>query len=906
MANMTYFRRPKLIGTSLARVAAPELRGDLRRKNADGVSAVPYFDGLPSTGGTFIVVSSTNSTTVNLTATSGVSPFSTVLNELNSSLAAIDVLAFDSGGCVGLRFIGTDPGSAWVSVTGGTAAVGIGFNYAVKTYRSDAGDIASSPEGRIGNPFGSTLPVGGENFDTNSITRAFGRLMSNSDVLYSEAVREEVVVKKIGSFVGDGSSTYLDVETLSPGTRVFTGTYPIATPLFSGGADEIKTSLASYFFLVDQATHQPSWQAINDVRVGASSVLGVEQTVVAATPITSITAGEIVGLSSTTGVVSGDLVLISGATNGKWRNNGFRWVVDYVIDSTNLVLRPMSKKELELVATAAVEGQPITELSSDLDVGETYGTITVRRSNFTPNARLYLDNVVPVGQTVDVYAAVPQSKRDRDQYSSASALRAVAGDLTRTKGEIENAVLSRPNVRLSGASVIWDSFWIRRQGRVFRIPSGSMARPAAERTIAWNVATNGIVALSAPPATEHIILGYVWPDPDARGAIDVARVEVLETAILSVGSGGEFPDIASAVAWIKNHPNVLVAGSETKRYELLLLSDQSVTSQIDVGSAIPSGVELVIRGANSSILIENPTTGPRPATFSYFLLSSQRMLRLENVSIRIETPADWSVADTGAVSTIAWVTLDNVQTVTSVGDPILSLFKRSIVGPAPTGEGTTSFHILGDAASLVFRQGSAVDYAAFSIGPASGSVLSYSHLQGGNTLHAFQYADSGITLKAFGESDGVLTRANIRTLTTGVDADGLHTHPAILTAAQSAAETYTDEQFASTVWTAPTLVNGWQGGAAGSAPRFGKDASDVVHFKGYVVSDSSTPVALMFTLPAGSRPLAVRQFAIVRNGASTFYALVVNPDGRVELSAFTLPGTSEQFFLDGVAFLAEQ
>src|SRR5690606_10591113 len=124
--------------------------------------------------------------------------------------------------------------------------------------------------------------------------------------------------------------------------------------------------LAHLFFLIDTETKQVSQCRVTGVTNSgtAANLLGADQTVVPATAITSIENGSLVrcpaGHFLGSGVLPGDYATISGAGNLQpFSNNGYKWVVDQVIDASTILLRPMSVSELQTVGASVDDNQPI-------------------------------------------------------------------------------------------------------------------------------------------------------------------------------------------------------------------------------------------------------------------------------------------------------------------------------------------------------------------------------------------------------------------------------------------------------------------------------------------------------------------------------------------------------------------
>jgi hypothetical protein len=441
MPHMPYSRRARLVGSSLSRPAVVSIRGDRRRLDAQGTIPTPYFDGLPTSGATLTVQHTTTSpasATVSLTSPSGIITLTDVLSQINAGLIGINVHAVDNGGCIGLVSAAASQGSCILEVTGGTAAAALGFDLAKQSYSARSGDLASAPEGGIENAFGAALPTKGENFTTDTMARALGRVMANTDVLASEEDREEVHIQKVGRISGpsvDYGATgriALSRLSLSPGAsyqyqRIYTAAWPQTNKVLS--ATSTAKELAPYFTLVDAATGKVSSAVVGVLDNTPANVLGVASAVITDAAIVSIPSGDTISIGSTTGIWPGDYAEIKSATNGKWRNNGMRWVIEQVVSSTNLKLRPMSAKELEVVGvTVPSDLQPIVELSTEKAGGESFGSVTVWHSNFRHFSDLTLvvePNIADASSSIDVYAAVPASKRTRTPHQFVDSLNAL-------------------------------------------------------------------------------------------------------------------------------------------------------------------------------------------------------------------------------------------------------------------------------------------------------------------------------------------------------------------------------------------------------------------------------------------------------------------------------------------------
>src|SRR5687767_9887943 len=244
MALMDYFRRPVLAGKTLTRQSRAVVRGDIRRTDIDGFSAVPYFPGVSAAETLQISIDGGAAVTATMTGTPP-GGIANVIADINTALGASG-LAFDADGTIGIQST-TIGGISSVEVVGGTAAADLGFDLTKNTFKSATGEIQATPEARRGNPFGTGFPSRGENFTAESMQRALARISSNADVLFSEAVRNDVVVRQVAFTNVDG--TRLQITTAAD--ELFTG-----LGLLSNAST--KEDLVPYFYLVDTVTKQPA------------------------------------------------------------------------------------------------------------------------------------------------------------------------------------------------------------------------------------------------------------------------------------------------------------------------------------------------------------------------------------------------------------------------------------------------------------------------------------------------------------------------------------------------------------------------------------------------------------------------------------------------------------------------
>lgn len=111
------------------------------------------------------------------------------------------------------------------------------------------------------------------------------------------------------------------------------------------------------------------------------------------------------------------------------------------------------------------------------------------------------------------------------------------------------------------------------------------------------------------------------------------------------------------------------------------------------------------------------------------------------------------------------------------------------------------------------------------------------------------------------------------------------------------------DSFAVPTPTRPSLGSGWTNGSGGLAVGYWKDQCNIVHLLGHA-SWATGGVSSMFTLPAGHRPAAVRDFPCVdRSNPAVFRVVYIGSTGTVQILGD--PDNGKTYTLDGINFLAE-
>lgn len=661
MATMDFFRRPLLAGKNISRMALASVRGSVRRHEADGINPFPYFTGVVALQTLNLKV---DGVVYNVTLTGP--GINTVIADINAVLLA-NGAAFDADGTLGIRTaVGDSTGS--VEVTGGTAAVFLGFDVSNGRIRAANGDITSTPEGRVGNWMGVAFPNKGENLTVESVTRGLSRIAGNSDILYSDISRNDAVVKQVAYTTSDQR-----LLTISPATQALF----ISKTFLTSTSD--KESLAPYFHLIDQATKQiaksrvvavvrgaviglPPYANVGAWTGGASvgNVLGQSIVKVPLATIDSIRNGRIIEASAAdfTDVIVGDLVQIAGATNTKqWSNNGFKWVVEEKISNTVLAVRPMSKSELTANSVTLNEEQPVLELNTAKTGPEVYGSVAVLTGLFCSHVNVIVDPPIPVGATYDLWAAVPGSLRSATAQATRESLSPIYRGTVSDYVPTENGTLSGLVASQSGANCVVTTGLIRLHGRVYSLPARAFLPGAfADGTnyLYWEESTGNcaISLLTTPwasvlnPAVTtnkgHLIAEVVVAGGVITSVLPVTKVRGENSVPITIGVGGQFPSIEAASLWVQglvaNYSETSSASGSFPHFEFIVVSDLTLSAFVPFGT-IPS---VTLRGATDSVKL---TLGS-----SYFQIQGKRF-ELKDLTISSAADSNYLVRVVGASAT---------------------------------------------------------------------------------------------------------------------------------------------------------------------------------------------------------------------------------------------------------------
>lgn len=627
MPSMDYFRRPQIAGKNISKTTNAVLRGSVRRANADGVSAVPYFSAAAAAQ-TLNVTIDGSPFVVTLTGNG----INTVISDINTAIGSAGS-AFDADGVIAIRSTTSGTLSS-VEVTGGTASTALGFNVTLGALRATGGDIPSSPEARLGNPFGVAFPNPSENLNTETLNRALARVSANTDVLFADDMKDFVVLKPVSFTTSDRR-----LLTLTASQRVFIG-----GPAFFSGANPTKEELARFFQIIDSSGQLAQSRVVGVVRGSpaglppfaaatawsgggsAGSVLNTTIDKVTSAVITSIENGRVVQCSAAnfSDVVPGDFAEITGATNtSPTSNNGDKWIVEQVISNTTLVLRPMTAAQVTAVgATPTTEVQPLVELNSTKSPVESWGNITVYSGLFSSQVQLVVNPPLPVNGTYTAVCAVPKSLRDLQPADFASSVSTLTSGLVSDEDLVENWTISGLLASPSGADVAVTEGKIRWNGKVFTLPARTFTPGAftnnARNYLYWDEATANYAISTSVSAFANVLdsvattnKGHQIAVVDLSGGaitnvIPNIRMRAEKAIPLTVGEGGQFANLPAVASFISNI-SANYAGETTTlsgsfpHFEVIIVSNTWAGS---TPVARFTTVGLTIRGINEKVSID--------------------------------------------------------------------------------------------------------------------------------------------------------------------------------------------------------------------------------------------------------------------------------------------------------------
>lgn len=625
---MDYFRRPVLAGNTLTHETFATVRGDIRRNDIDGGSTVPYFPGVTGSQTLIVIIDGGSPVTVSFTG-SPPGSLANILANINTALG-ITATAFDADGTVAIQS-STVGSLGSVEITGGTAAAAIGFDITANVYKSFGGEIQATPEARRGNPYGTAFLSRGENFTAESVQRGLARLASNLDVLHSDLSRNDAVIRKVNYTTSDNTLLTLSTAT----DELFTGLG------FLNNAS-VQEDLAPYFHLIDPVTKHIAQSRVVAVVRGApggsppfsnasswsgggaaGNILGVILDKVSSTAITSIVGGRVVKVGvDVSAVQPGDFAEITGATNNtQWNNNGNRWVVEAVLSSNSVALRPMSKSELALVGFSPADVQPIIELNGHISGGESYGNIVIRTGTYCSGVgagiSVYLKPPMPTGASYDLYVSQPISARAKKVSDDRSSASLPFKDLVSDLSGLFDGTISGLTASKSSGNCVITSGTIRWRGKTYHLPGATYIPSAftnnATNWVYWDDFTTSLVITANVADFTNL---YDASASTNKGNL-VAQVNVVSGAIQSVtpanrlvadaartvtvGFGGQFADLDSAIDYLNAFSNsfseTVSASGSFPHYEIELVGDATYSG------ALIFTPGLIIRGATPNTLL---------------------------------------------------------------------------------------------------------------------------------------------------------------------------------------------------------------------------------------------------------------------------------------------------------------
>lgn len=680
---MRYFRRPSLAGKNLPRVKFAKVRGSIRRRDADATYSYPYFPD--------VVLGTTLELTIGEPMV-GPTPYVVAINhngiydiidDINAVIGP-DGMAIEEDGAISIQNVNLGADYI-VSITGGTAAAALGFDLSLGSITSVAGEIESTPHGRVGNPNGVALLNTGENLNASSVQRAASRLADNADVLYSDVSKQRPTLQKVTSYTVSTNRNYI---TPAAATRLFTGG-PAASNVGSNLTNtSTKEDLAAHYVLIDPVTKQPAANRIVAVTRGvpvgslpyanatswhaAGSVGNVLGTSIRkdADPlgilINNIKYGRIVELYAPLDpdVVEGDFVEIHDATNlANGSNNGLRWVLERIVDSTHVTLRPMSAAELEQLGQSFADSQAKVDLNDHKEMPEAWGYARFYTGLFTTNVNLFVDPPLPPNSNYELWASQPVSDRDEYVWKKPQSQTLTRGYFTNDLDTTKNVLLSAPTLTNDSTTVTIGGYYARWHGRTIYVPEATFTPPTpnVKTVYYWDERTAQTSSIDAADFPDGLFNKDIDPSPALSAAggggergIPLAVVDTNVSAITSskkvarvegqqdtvtVGWGGDFPDLPSALRYVNvisrlSNNELQEAEGNYPHFTVVLLNNQDVSTTNAATDLLIATPALTIKGATPSVRVNFTGAG---GSFVFNKALAQYTLVLEDLVLAVNT-----------------------------------------------------------------------------------------------------------------------------------------------------------------------------------------------------------------------------------------------------------------------------
>ncbi len=383
-----------IFGTGeINRVRLPQLTARNRRKNPDMGSTVPYYSAL--TGKTVnLEIGGDVAYSTSITFTSDT--YQQALLDI-STTGAGDFEGVDYNGFLTIR--STHPGNKnFIRINGGTALSILGFEaHPHPAGISYAGEIATPyPTTYENRTKGESVILQNESINRENWNRGLAGVGHILDTMLNNLDKEIAVPKEYDVTINGSTFSIASSDRLCINANNLTVAQPSAdqidnvvcvldqfhNQIFDATDNRVQVNSITYGTLVDATQSFASWNTADGKSVfGALSHFQKTKGTYTITSISGNTVRLTGGNLVTDKIGPNDTIVISGATNITPFSHNGEFIVDRVLATDLLQVRPKGTTDFNMFASSTP-----TSLNQVLGLGEVYGTMTIHVGKFLPLA----------------------------------------------------------------------------------------------------------------------------------------------------------------------------------------------------------------------------------------------------------------------------------------------------------------------------------------------------------------------------------------------------------------------------------------------------------------------------------------------------------------------------------------
>lgn len=451
---------------NVARVYIPYLTGNLRRKNPDMSSTVPYF---PSLIGTTLTIEQGGDFTGTTIVTFTSNGYAQAIADITTAGAG-NFIGVDSSGYLSIKGAYSG-GQNYLKLTGGTAQTIVGMQaYPSPAGISYAGEIDTAKSNFYEKSVkGESVAIQNEGLNRENWNRGLAAVSHILDTVKANQDKEIAVPREFDVSITGTSFTissderlYVNVDNIlvsQPSLDQIDNVVSILdeyhNQIFDSNGDRVRVTSITYGPLVNQTQSFADWSVADGKQVfGALTHFQKAKATYTIQDVIGNTLRITGGNAVTDKIQPNDTIVISGATNKNPFSHNGEFLVDKVLSSDLVQIRPKGITDFKLFAL-----ETPSSINPLVGLGEVLGTATIYVGKFIPLTMkadyMYfnLSASLPAG-TYKVRLAIGRTVKEllKEDFSSSDVISPFGGQielgsklLTTLSDSLKPRIISKPS-----------------------------------------------------------------------------------------------------------------------------------------------------------------------------------------------------------------------------------------------------------------------------------------------------------------------------------------------------------------------------------------------------------------------------------------------------------------------------